>query len=135
ITPANAATALEALRILKSEPERPKALLNIAAYVRKGLKDRGLDIVEHSIVPIIPIYTYTMLRTLAACKELFERGVYVNPVLPPAAPEGECMIRTSYTSTHTEELMDEAIEIIADVLNKLPETDEEILAYLEGKNE
>lgn len=130
ITPANAATALKALRILKAEPERPAALLDIAAYVRKGLKENGLNIIENSIVPIIPIYTYTMLRTLTACKILFERGVYVNPVIPPAAPEGECLIRTSYTSTHTKELMDEAIEIIADVLNNLPETDEEILAYL-----
>ena len=71
-----------------------------------------------------------MMRTLVACKELFNRGVYVNPVIPPAAPEGECLIRTSYTSTHTKELMDEAMEIIADVLNNLPETDEEVLAYL-----
>lgn len=135
ITPANAATALEALRILKSEPERPKALLDIAAYMRKGLKAKGLNIIENSIVPIIPIYTYTMFRTLVACKELFERGVYVNPVLPPATPEGECLIRTSYTATHTPELMDEAIEIIADVLNNLPKTDEEVMAYWAAKHE
>ncbi|OQX94010.1 MAG: 8-amino-7-oxononanoate synthase [Tenericutes bacterium 4572_104] len=133
ITPANAATALEALRILKAEPERSKALLDIAAYVRKGLKEKGLNIIENSIVPIIPIYTYTMLRTLVACKELFERGVYVNPVLPPAAPEGECLIRTSYTSTHSKELMDEAIVIIADVLNNLPKSDEELMVYLNEK--
>ncbi len=133
ITPANAATALESLRILRQEPERPKALLEVAAYVRKGLKAKGLDIIENSFVPIIPIFTYTMLRTLVACKELFERGVYVNPVIPPAAPEGECLIRTSYTSTHTTELMDEAINIIADVLNNLPKTDEEIMAYLQNK--
>lgn len=133
ITPANAATALEALRILKAEPERSKALLEIASYVRKGLKAKGLDIIEHSIVPIIPIYTYSMLRTLIACKELFERGVYVNPVIPPAAPEGECMIRTSYTSTHTKELMDEAIQAISDVLNNLPESDEELMKYLNEK--
>jgi 8-amino-7-oxononanoate synthase len=131
ITPANAATALEALRILKAEPERPKALLDIAAYMRKGLKAKGLKIVDNSIVPIIPIYTYSMLRTLTVCKELFEKGVYVNPVIPPAAPEGECMIRTSYTSTHTEELMDEAIEIIADVLDRVPCTDEEVMAYIQ----
>jgi len=134
ITPANAATALEALRILKAEPERPKALLDIAAYMRKGLKSKGLNIIENSIVPIIPIYTYTMFRTLVACKELFERGVYVNPVLPPAVPEGQCLIRTSYTATHTPELMDEAIELIADVLNKLPKTDEEVMAYWEAKH-
>lgn len=130
ITPANAATALEALRILRAEPERPKALLEIAAYMRKRLLEKGLKIMDSSIAPIIPIYTYTMLRTLVACKKLFDRGVYVNPVLPPATPEGECLIRTSYTSTHTKALMDEAVEIIADVLRNLPENDGELLEHL-----
>lgn len=135
ITPANAATALEALRILKQEPERPKALLDIAKYVREGLKAKGLNIIENSIAPIIPIYTYSMLRTIIACKLLYEKGVYVNPVLPPATPEGECLIRTSYTSTHTRELMDEAIEIIGEVLNNLPEDDESLMALLEHRHE
>lgn len=130
IPPANARTALEALRILKNEPQRPKQLLEVAAYVRKSLKNKGLEIIEHSIVPIIPIYTYTLLRTMVACKILYERGVYVNPVVPPATPEGECLIRTSYTSTHSFELMDEAVEIIADVLNNLPKDEEALLEVM-----
>lgn len=130
ITPASAATALEALRILKQEPERPKALLDIAKYVRTELKAKGLPILEHSIVPIIPIYTYTVLRTLVACKMLYDRGVYVNPVLPPATPEGECLIRTSYTATHTKALMDEAVAIISEVLLSLPENEDELMAFI-----
>ncbi|MBU1144390.1 MAG: aminotransferase class I/II-fold pyridoxal phosphate-dependent enzyme [Firmicutes bacterium] len=130
ITPANAATALEALRILKAEPERPKALLEIAKYVKELLISKGLEIASHSIAPIIPIYTYSQLRTLVACKLLYDRGVYVNPVLPPATPEGECLIRTSYTSTHTKALMDEAVGIIADVLQSLPEAEDELMDFL-----
>jgi 8-amino-7-oxononanoate synthase len=133
IPPANARTALEALRILKAEPERPKALLDIADYVRKSLIKKGLKIIDHSIVPIIPIYTFTVLRTLVACKLLYERGIYVNPVVPPATPEGECLIRTSYTSTHTKALMDEAVDIIAGVLNNLPEDENELLKVLENE--
>jgi 8-amino-7-oxononanoate synthase len=135
ITPANVACALESLHILKNEPQRPKALLDIAQYVRTNLKAKGVKILENSIAPIIPIYTYTALRTLVACKVLYERGVYVNPVLPPATPEGECLIRTSYTATHTKALMDEAIAIIVDVLTKLPDTDEELLAYMKNHHE
>ena len=131
LTPANSATALEALRILKEEPERPKALLDIAAYMRKMLIQKGVPVVDHSIAPIIPIYTYTMLRTLVACKVLFNHGVYVNPVLPPATPEGKCLIRTSYTATHTKELMDEAADIIAEVLKSLPESEEELMGYIQ----
>ncbi|PKK96321.1 MAG: hypothetical protein CVV58_06955 [Tenericutes bacterium HGW-Tenericutes-3] len=135
ITPANVACALESLKILESEPERPKALLDIAQYVRTNLKAKGIKILENSIAPIIPIYTYTALRTLVACKVLYERGVYVNPVLPPATPEGECLIRTSYTATHTKSLMDEAINIIVDVLSNLPDSEEELLTYMKNHHE
>ena len=130
ITPASTRTALEALRILKADCDRPKRLLALAAYMRDKLRKYNLPIGSDSIVPIIPIYTFTKLRTLFAVKMLYERGVYVNPVLPPAAPEGECLIRTSYMATHTFELLDEAAEIINDVLSSIPMEDEEILEML-----
>lgn len=118
IPAANTAAALTALRIIKREPERVKALIDIANYMRQGLKAKGIKIKESS-TPIIPIYTYTPMRTMMACNMLFEHGVYVNPVLPPATPVGECLIRTSYTATHTPELLDKAIEKIAFVLKAL----------------
>lgn len=120
IPPSNVAAARAALQIIKDEPERVKALADISDYVRKGLTARGLKI-RDSKTPIIPIYTYGMIRTFVACKELYEKGVYVNPVIPPATAPGECLIRTSYTATHTKELMDEAMDIIAAVLNNLPD--------------
>jgi 8-amino-7-oxononanoate synthase len=118
IPPSNTAAAMAALRILKREPERVQALHDIAEYMRQGLKARGLKI-KDSRTPIIPIYTFMPLRTMFACNQLFESGVYVNPVLPPATPIGECLIRTSYTATHTKELMDIAIEKIVTVLKGL----------------
>ena len=45
-------------------------------------------------------------------KELFDAGVYVNPVLPPATPPGESLLRTSYMANHTETILDEALDII-----------------------
>jgi 8-amino-7-oxononanoate synthase len=118
IPPSNTAAALAALRVLKKEPERVQALHDISDYMREGLKARGIK-VHDSKTPIIPIYTYMPMRTILACNMLFERGVYVNPVLPPATPVGECLIRTSYTATHTKEQMDTAIERIAKVLEEL----------------
>ena len=47
---------------------------------------------------------------------MYEAGVYVNPVLPPATPPSECLLRTSYMATHTEALLDEAMDIIASVM-------------------
>lgn len=123
IPPANTAAALASLRVLKNEPERVAKLNEVANYVRTGLIARGLKIIE-SITPIIPIYTYTPIRTMVACNTLFNNGVYVNPVLPPAAAPGECLIRTSYMATHTTELLDEAMDKIVYVLNNLPSEEE-----------
>ena len=53
-------------------------------------------------------------------REVFERGVYVNPVLPPATPEGEALLRTSYMASHHESQLDEAIDVIAGVMKELP---------------
>ena len=50
-------------------------------------------------------------------KEIYDRGVYVNPTLPPATPK-EGLLRTSYMATHTEALLDEAMDIMAEVLVK-----------------
>lgn len=118
ITPACVAAARESLFIIKNEPERRTNLLEISQYMRDCLKERGIEYRESS-TPIIPIYTYEPELTLMACKKLFEEGVYVNPVLPPATPVGECLIRTSYTATHTKELMEEAADKIKKVFDEL----------------
>ena len=118
ITPASVACALAALRILKREPERVKALADISNYMRAGLKKMGVKIIE-STTPIIPIYTYDDEKAFLACKMLLERGVYVNPVITPATPPGMALLRTSYTATHTKEQMDKAMEKIKEVLELL----------------
>jgi 8-amino-7-oxononanoate synthase len=51
-------------------------------------------------------------------------------VIPPAAPEGQCLIRTSYTATHTKALIDEAVNIIAEVLAQVPTDEKELMAML-----
>ncbi len=115
MTPANCATALAALRHLRKHPEIVKKLSDISSYARKGMIDRGLEIII-STTPIIPIFTYDMINTLKKAKELYDAGVYVNPVLPPAAPADGCLLRTSYMATHTQSLIDEALDIIRNVM-------------------
>lgn len=117
ITPASCATALAALRHLRAHPELPGRLSALSQYARDGFLKRGIKI-KTSTTPIIPIYTYETIRTLSVAKELFDRGVYVNPVLPPATAPDECLLRTSYMATLTEPLIDEALDIIKAVLDK-----------------
>ena len=52
---------------------------------------------------------------------LFDEGVYVNPVIAPACVEGECLLRTTLMATHTEPVIDEAVDIIARVLRVAPQ--------------
>lgn len=118
ITPASVACARAALNILKREPERVENLRKISAFMREQLKMRGLKIIEAE-TPIIPIYTYDDLKTFKACVMLQQNGVYVNPVVSPAVPEGMSMLRTSYTATHTESQMVYAAEKIAEVIKSL----------------
>ena len=112
IPPANAAVALAALRYLRGHPEIVDRLRSLSSYMRRGLKARGVPIIE-SNTPIIPIYTYTAENTLLKAKCVYEKGVYVNTVLPPATAADKCLLRTSYMATLTEELLDEAIEVFA----------------------
>ncbi len=115
IPPSSCATALAALRHLEAHPELPQRLRDLSDHFRKALTSRGLAIRE-SRTPIVPIFTYEMERTLRVAKALYDNGVYVNTVLPPAAPTDGCMLRTSLMATHTEALLDEAADVIQRVL-------------------
>ena len=115
--PATAAVALAALKHLEAHPELPQNLIKISNYFRKCLTDRGVKI-RQSETPIVPIYTYEPIPTLTIAKELYDRGVYVNSSLPPAAAPHECLLRTSLMASHTEALCDEAADVIRDVLKE-----------------
>ncbi|MDY5015037.1 MAG: aminotransferase class I/II-fold pyridoxal phosphate-dependent enzyme [Eubacteriales bacterium] len=120
IPPAMAAAALAALHVIEHEPERVERLAALSRYMRAGLSARGVAVKDNggADTPIVPFYTYDLIPTLTTAKKLYEAGVYVNPVLPPAAPEGECLLRTSLMATHTEAMLDEAMDIIRDVLRE-----------------
>ena len=118
IPPANAAAALCALNIIKQEPERVRRVNEIAGYMRGLMRKNNIPMKE-SQTPIIPVMTYDDKRTFIICKEMLKEGVYVNPVISPAVPQGHSMIRTSYTATHTHELMDEAIEKFVKVFSRV----------------
>lgn len=120
IPPANAAAALTALRILRREPERVKTLQGNALYMRQKLTEKNIKMRPSNgeLVPIIPIYTYETYRTLMVTRDLYDAGVFVNCTLPPAVAPNECLLRTSLMATHTHALIDEAVDIIAEVLSK-----------------
>jgi len=110
ITPASAASALAALTVLEKEPERRERLWRNASKMKKGLAGLGYQTWESDSV-IVPVHVGEVMDTFVFWKRLFDGGVFTNPVIPPAVPEGECMIRTSYMATHTDAELDVVLEV------------------------
>ena len=107
--PANVATVLKALEILQEETWRLDRLEEISNYMRSGLAKLGFN-VWSSNSPIIPVMIGEMEKCFQFSKDLFEAGVYVNAVIPPAVPQGQSLVRTSYMATHTNDQLDQIIE-------------------------
>lgn len=120
IPPANCASALAALRYLEKHPEIVTTLQENALYLRAKLNERQIKMRPSNgdRIPIIPIYTYEVWPTLTIAKDLYDHGVYVNSSMPPATAPHECLLRTSLMATHTHALIDEAVDIIAEVLRR-----------------
>ena len=118
IPPSNAAAALAALQVIKEEPERIERLNQIADRMRKGFRELGFDI-GNSETPVIPILIGDDMRTVRTWRQLFDNGVFVNPVLSPAVSAGRQMIRTSYMATHTDEQMEKVLEVFKKVGKKV----------------
>ncbi len=114
IPAANTAAALAALDIIRKEPERVDRVNAIAKRIRKELKRMGFNVGE-SVTPIVPVIIGDDNKTFQTWKGLFEKGVFVNPVISPAVPQGMQLLRTSYMATHTDEQIDKVMEIFHDV--------------------
>ncbi len=112
IPPSSAAAVLAALDIIESEPERRENLWKHARRMQKEFRELGFNI-GRTETPVIPIVVGGDLDCFAFWKALFDNGVFTNPVISPAVPPGQAMIRTSYTATHTDEQLDRVVEVIA----------------------
>ncbi len=109
MTPSNVAAAQAALRIMKREPERIERLWENTHRMMAGLQALGFRTGD-SETPIIAVRVGDTLSTFRMCALLHEEGVFVNPVVSPAVPEGDCLIRVSLMSTHTPAQIDFALD-------------------------
>jgi len=102
ITPASVATVLATLDIIEKEPERRERLWEITKKMRSGFESMGYN-TGYTETPIIPVLVGDDEKTFMLWKLLREDGVFTNPVIYPAVPQGQALIRTSYSATHTDE--------------------------------
>jgi 8-amino-7-oxononanoate synthase len=118
MSPANAAAVLAAVDIMIGEPERMANLWRNTERMKQGLVSLGYDL-GASESPILPVYVRDLLTTFQLCKRLDEEGVFVNPVVSPAVPPGQELIRISLMATHTDRQIDFALEKLAKVGREL----------------
>jgi 8-amino-7-oxononanoate synthase len=124
MTPPSVASALKALDIIESEPQRRVRLLDIAEKMHNGFRAMGYD-TGVSVTPVVPVLVGDQVKCFRFWKALFEAGVFTNPVIPPAVEPGHALLRTSYMATHTDAQLDRVLdqfERIGRKMGIIPET-------------
>lgn len=110
MTPAAVGACLKALEIIQCEPERRERLFRNAQRLRSGFKALGFRTVD-SQTPVVPVVIGDDAQTFQLWDRLLEAGVFTNPVISPAVPEGMQLIRACVMATHTEEQIDRVLNL------------------------
>jgi 8-amino-7-oxononanoate synthase len=118
MTPASAASVLAAIDIMESEPERIEQLWHVTDFARKGFQSMGFD-TGVSETPVIPLFIRDDIKALQMTKMLLDEGIFANPVVYPAVPKEDSLIRFSLMATHTMEQVQIALDKIKKVAEKL----------------
>src|SRR3954464_1343781 len=113
--PAAVGAALAALRIIRSDegPELFARVLHNAAYLKRGLSELGLKVVEDPsgvTTPVVPVVVGDDWKAVLLWRALYDAGVYVNVAIHPAVPPGGALLRTSVMATHDEATLDRALD-------------------------
>ena len=115
-SPASVATAIEAVRLLKREPERRERLRENSLRLFEGFKRLGLDLCCDEVSPVIAVECSDEPTTLAMWNALLNAGVYVNIALPPGTPGNQCLLRCSVSAAHSLDDIDRIIELFGKVV-------------------
>ncbi|MCX6302621.1 MAG: aminotransferase class I/II-fold pyridoxal phosphate-dependent enzyme [Bacteroidia bacterium] len=118
MTPASAASVMAAMDIMISEPERISRLWDNTHYALKRFREMGFD-TGKSETPIIPLFIRDDIKALVLTRELLSDGIFVNPIVSPAVPKENCLIRYSLMATHTREQIEISIEKITKAAKEL----------------
>ena len=110
-TPAATAAAMEALNIIKKEPERIEKLWTVTKYALRRFREEGFEIGETES-PIIPLYVRDVDKTFLVTKLAYDNGVFINSVIPPACAPQDTLVRFALMATHTESQVEKGVQIL-----------------------
>ncbi len=98
-TPSASGAALEAVQVIRDEPELRKKLWNNISRVRESLLELGYDLMN-STGPIIPVRAKSTTQALKMKDLLKKEGFFVPAIRPPSVPKGTDRLRLSLSSSH-----------------------------------
>ncbi len=108
LPPAQTAAAIAAFDVIDDEPERVSQLHAVTARYSEGLKAQGWNTMD-STTCVVPVLVGDEGKTMDLTRMLFDRGVFVCPIVHPAVPRGMDRLRTCLMATHTNEDIDQAL--------------------------
>src|SRR5574344_242284 len=114
MTPASVAAASTALDIMISGPQRREHLWEVTKYAQNAFKANGFD-AGHTQTPIIPLFVRDSLKAMKIVKLAYEKGIFITPVVSPAVPEKDVLIRFALMATHTVEQVDIAVDVLTKI--------------------
>ena len=118
MTPAAVAAALKALDIMIEEPERRENLWDVTRHAQAAFRAAGFD-TGHTESPIIPLFVRDTFKAMKVVRLAYERGVFVTPVIAPAVPESDVLIRFALMATHSKEQVDTAVGVLTEIFKEL----------------
>jgi len=119
-TPATIASTRAALKLLRDGTQLRSQLWDNVHQLYSDLQQLGARLGPEPS-PVIATILDSPQQALALWKGLLENGIYVNLILPPAAPEGSSLVRCSVSAVHTREQMNfvgQAFAKVREVLSK-----------------
>ncbi|MBQ1936401.1 MAG: aminotransferase class I/II-fold pyridoxal phosphate-dependent enzyme [Bacteroidales bacterium] len=118
MTPAAVAAASKALDIMNEEPERLEHLWKLTHHAHKAFKDAGFD-TGHTQTPIIPLFVRDTIKAMTIVRMAYDQGVFITPVIAPAVPESDVLIRFALMATHSIAQVDEAVEKLSVIFKQV----------------
>lgn len=111
MAPSSVATVTACLDVIENDLTIHDRLWANVDMMRRGFKEIGFY-TYNSQTPIIPIFIGDEMKALTVTNFLKENGVFATPVLPPAVPKGEALIRTSYMASHSTDELTKVLEVM-----------------------
>lgn len=116
-SPASIATSIEAIKVLKAEPERRAKIWANSERLYNGLKGLGFEMGCDVVSPVVAVKIPDELTTITKWNALFQGGVYVNMAVPPGTPNRLCLLRCSVSAAHTTQEIDHIIAVFKQAFN------------------